>query len=114
MHAALRITLGHFLVKDAAAGGHPLHVAGGHLALVSKAVAVLDRAGEHVGDRLNPPVRMPRKSGEVIFRVVIAKIVQQQKRVEILRFTEAESALQPHASALDRGLRLNNLFDWAE
>src|SRR2546427_3396269 len=45
---ALLITLRHFLVQDAAAGGHPLHVAGGHLALVAETVAVLHRTGEHV------------------------------------------------------------------
>ena len=69
------------------------------------------RAGEHASDRLNPTVRMPRKSGQVIFRVVIAKIVQQQKRIEILRFAEAEGALQLHAGALQSRLRLNNLFE---
>ena len=75
---------------------------------------MLDRAGEHVGDRLDPAVRMPRESSQVVFRVVIAKIVQQQKRIEILCLAEAEGALQLHASALDGGLRLNDPFDWAE
>src|SRR6266446_3669136 len=114
MHTALRITLGHLLVQDAAAGGHPLHVASSHLAFVSEAIAVLDRAGEHIRDRLNPTVRMPRKSGQVIFRVVVAKIVQQQKWIEILRFAEAEGALQFHAGALQGWLGLNNLFNWTE
>ena len=108
------IALGHLLVEDAAAGGHPLHVAGGHLALVAEAVAVLDRTGEYVGDGLDPAVRMPGKSRQVIFRILIAEIVQQQERIEILGFAEAEGALQLHASALDGGLRLNDLFNWAE
>ena len=38
VHTALRISIGHLLVQDAAAGGHPLYVAS-HLALVAKAVA---------------------------------------------------------------------------
>jgi hypothetical protein len=33
----------HLLVKDTAAGGHPLHISRGHLALVAETVAVLDR-----------------------------------------------------------------------
>ena len=76
MHAPLLITLGHLLVEDSAAGSHPLHVAGGHLALVAKAVAVFHRAGEHVGDRLNSSVRMPWKSRQIVFGVVVAEIVQ--------------------------------------
>ena len=80
-------------MQDAAAGGHPLQIASGHLALVAKAIAVLDRAGEHVGDGFNPSMWMPRKSGQIIFRVIIAKIIQQQKRIEFLGLAEAESAL---------------------
>jgi len=88
MHPALRITLRHFLVQDAAARRHPLHIAGTHLALVAQAIAVLNRTGQHVSNGFNPAVRMPRKSGQIIFRIVVAKIVQQQKRIEILRFAE--------------------------
>lgn len=96
IHIALRITLQHLLVQDAAAGAHPLHVASGNIALVPKVVAVLDGAGEHVGDRLNPSVRMPRKSGQVIFRVVIAKGVQQQKRNALYaRMARATWVLEP-------------------
>ena len=93
MHTPSRVALGHFLVEDSAAGGHPLHVAGGHFALVAETVAVLDRASEYVGDRLDPAVRMPGKSRQVIFRILIAEVVQQQKRIEILGFAEAEGAL---------------------
>src|SRR5437763_13455553 len=35
MHAAVLVTLGHLLVENAAAGGHPLHITGRHLAFVS-------------------------------------------------------------------------------
>jgi hypothetical protein len=40
VHTAQRVALGHLLVQDAAAGGHPLHVAGRHFALVAQAVAM--------------------------------------------------------------------------
>src|SRR4029077_21233116 len=114
VHAAVAIPLRHLLVKNAAAGGHPLHVAGDHLALVAEAVAVLDRTGEYVGDRLDPAVRMPGKSRNVIFWILIAEVVQQQERIEFLGLAETESALQFHASALECGRRLNNLFNWPE
>ena len=114
MHAAVQITLRHFLMEDSAAGGHPLHVAGRHFALVAETVPVLDRTCEHVGDRLDPAVRMPRESCSVIFRILIAEVVEQQERIEILGYAEAEGALQFHTGALDCGLRLNYLFNWAE
>ena len=101
MHAALRVSLRHLLVQDAAAGRHPLHVAGRHLALVAQAVAVLDRARQHVGNRLDAAVRMPRKSRQIIFGIVVAEIVQQQERIELLGLAETEGALQLHARAFD-------------
>jgi hypothetical protein len=68
-----------------------LHVAGRHFALVTQAIAVLDGTGEHVRDRLDPAMRMPRESGQVITRVVVSKIVEEQKRVEVFRFAESEA-----------------------
>src|SRR5882724_2535569 len=114
MHAALVITLRHLLVQDSAPGSHPLHIASGHLALVAKAVAVFYRAGKYVGDRLDATVRMPRKSREIVCRIVVAEIVQQQKWIEILGFAETEGALQLHASALYGRRRLNNPLNRSE
>ena len=114
MHPALLITFRHLLVQNAAACRHPLHISGGHLALVAETVAMFDRAGKHIGDCLDTAVGMPWESRPVVVRVVVAKIVQQEKRIEILRLAEAEGALQLDACALDGRLRLNDLFHWAE
>ena len=75
---------------------------------------MLDRPGKHVRDRFYASMRMPRKSREVVVGIVIAKIIQQKKRVEILRLAETKRALQLHAGALNRGFRLNDLSNWAE
>src|SRR5579864_667733 len=114
MHAALLIALRHLLVQDSAACGHPLHVAGGHLALVAEAIAVFNRTGKHIGDGLDPAMRMPGKSRQVVCGIVVAEIVQQQKWIELLGLAEAEGALQLYARALDCRLGLNDLFYWAE
>ena len=106
MHAALRIALRHFLVHDAAARGHPLHVAGAERAAIAEAVAVIDGAGEHIGDGLDAAMRMPRKAGEVVGRAVVAEIVEQQERIELGGFAEAEGAAQLDAGAFDGRLRL--------
>src|SRR5207248_5654576 len=53
VHAALRIALRHFLMKDAAAGGHPLHVARAEAAAIAEAVAMLHGTREDVRDRFD-------------------------------------------------------------
>src|SRR5712691_2854397 len=100
-------------MHDTAAGGHPLHVAGAERAAVAEAVAVLDRAREHVGDGLDAAMRMPRKAGTVILRPLVAKIVEQQERIEFVGIAEAECALEFDTGAFDRRLRLDDLLDGA-
>ena len=99
MHPAPRVAAGHLLMHDAAASRHPLHVAGAEGPAVAEAVAVLDRARQHVGDRLDAAVRMPRKPGEVVVGAVVAEVVEQQEGIEIGGVPEPEPALQPHAGA---------------
>jgi hypothetical protein len=91
-----------------------LDIAGGNGAVVSQAVAVLDRPRQHVGDGFDSAVRMPGKSGQVIRRILVAEIVKQQKWIEIFRFAEAKGALEFNPGALDGGFRLNDLSDWTE
>ncbi len=84
MHAPLLIALGHLLVENTATGSHPLHVASGHFAFVTQAVSVLDRASKHISDGLDAAMRMPGKTRNVIFGMLITKIIQQQEGIEIL------------------------------
>src|SRR5215469_8514771 len=114
VHAPKLVAFGNFLVQDATAGGHPLHISGSHFPLVAQAVAVFDGTGKHVGDRLDSAVRMPRESRPVVLGIVVSEIVQQKKRIEFRGFSEPEGALHLHACAFDRWLRLNNLFHWSE
>ncbi len=107
------IALGHLLVDDAAARGHPLHVAGADRAMVAHAVAMLDGPGQHVRDGLDAAVRMPRKARQIILRNVIAEIVEQQERIEVGGVAETERAAQMHARAFERGLGLNKPFNWS-
>src|SRR5207247_1557898 len=75
---------------------------------VAQAVTVLYRPVEDVGDGFDPAMGVPRKSGEVVLRVVVAEVVQQEERVELARVPEPERSAQPHARALDGGLRLSD------
>jgi hypothetical protein len=99
------------LVHDPPAGGHPLDVARPQLALVPEAVAVLDRTREHVGNRLDAAVRVPRESGEVVVRVLVAEVVQQEERIKVAGVAEAEGAAEPDARTLDRGFALDDSLD---
>ena len=111
VHAAGRVALGHFLVDDAAAGGHPLDVAGGDGAVVAHAVAVLDGAGEHVGDGLDAAMRMPGEAGEVVLGDVVAEVVEQEERIEVGGVAEAEGAAEMDAGAFEGGLGFDKPLD---
>ena len=108
------VAFGHLLVEDAAAGGHPLDVARSHAALVAEGVAVGDFAGQDVGDGLDAAMRVPGEAGEVVRGVLVAEIIQQEERIELLCFAETEGALELNARTLDGGLGFKNLFDRAK
>ena len=111
VHPARRVAVRHLLVEDAAAGGHPLHVARTERALVAQAVGVVDRAGQHVGDGLDAAVRVPRKARLVVGRPVVAEVVQQQERVVLAGIAEAERAAQMDAGTFHGRLRLDDALD---
>ena len=113
MHAAGGVAVRHLLVHDAAPGGHPLHVASGDRPGVAEAVGVIDGTGEDVGDRLDAAMRMPREALEVIAGHVVAEIIQQQERIDVGRFAEAEGAPQVDPGAFHRGRGRDVLLDGA-
>src|SRR5579859_7559864 len=105
MHASRSVALRHLLMKNAAAGSHPLHVTRPHLAVIAQAISVLDRTREHVSDRLDAAVRMPRKASLIIARIIVAEIIQQEERIEILRLPKAKCTFQLYARAFHRRFR---------
>src|SRR5256712_7001670 len=105
------MSLGLFLVQNPTPGGHPLHVAGAELAPVSKTVAVIDASRQDIRDGLDAAVRMPRKSCAIVFRTIVAEVVEQEEWIEFARIPEAEGATQPHARTLDCRFGLNDSFD---
>jgi hypothetical protein len=61
---------------------------------------VIDFACEHIGDRLDAAMGMPRKAGEIVLGAIAAEIIHHQERVEIGCIAEAEGAAQLDARAL--------------
>src|SRR6266566_2199222 len=102
VHSSVIVTLRHFLMKNAAAGGHPLNVAGTKRTLIPKTVAMLHRSGKYVGNRFDSAMRMPREPRRVIRWIVIAKIVEQQKRIGLFGIAETERATQMNSRPFDR------------
>ena len=49
---------------------------------------------------------MPRKTLEILFRVIRSEIIEQQERVEQFHFIESERALKMYASAFKCSLAL--------
>src|SRR5262249_2792729 len=107
------VALRHLLMNDAAARGHPLNVAGADRTAVAEAVAVLHCSGEHVSNRLDAAVRMPGKTGEVILRNLVAKIVEQQKRIVVGGLAEGERTAKMHAGAFERRFRGDDFLNGA-
>src|SRR5205807_9462676 len=83
-------------------------------AAIAKAVAVSHGASQHVRDCLDAAMRVPRKSGEIVARIVIAKVVEQQERIEFGRVAKSERALELDAGAFERRLRMQNVFHWTD
>src|SRR5207244_10865065 len=98
---------------DRAARGHPRDVTGPKGSLVSEAVTVVHRPREDVGDGFDPAMGVPGEPREVVLGVLVAKVVEQEKGIELFGIAEAERAAQPHAGPLDGRLRLDNSLDWS-
>ena len=62
---------------------------------------MFDLAGEDVCDGLDAAMRVPWEAGAIVVRVLVAKVVEEQKRIELVRLAEPERALQLHARAFD-------------
>jgi hypothetical protein len=102
MHASRRIALWHLLVNDSAACRHPLNVPGSDSAVISHAVAVLHCSGKDVRDGFDAAVWMPREASQIVRWNVVAKVVEQKKRVELRSIIEAECAPQMYARTFQR------------
>jgi hypothetical protein len=111
VHPALGVALRHLLVQDAASRRHPLDVAGTERAPVAQTIPVLDRAVEHISYRLDAAMRMPRKTGKVVLRAVVPKIVEEKERVEGLGLAEPEGAMELDSGSFDMWLGLYDLAD---
>src|SRR5687767_7559984 len=72
---------------------------------------MLHVARQHIGDRLDAAMRVPREARQVLVGVVVAEIVEQQERVVVGGVAEPERTLQLDAGALHGRLRVRDLAD---
>src|SRR5262245_46815230 len=98
-------------MNDAAARRHPLHVAAAKRAAIAEAVAMFDSARQDVRDRFDPAMRMPRKACEIVARILVAEIVEEEKRIELRGVAESECPPEMHARAFGGRGRLGDAFD---
>src|SRR5690349_851875 len=100
MHTPISIPFRHLLVDDPAPRRHPLDVAGADDAAMAQAVAMFDGPGKDVSDRLNASMRVPRKTGQIVFRSVITKVIKEKKRIELGSIAKSECTPQMDSRAL--------------
>jgi hypothetical protein len=79
--------------------------------MISHAVAMLDRSGEHVGDGLDSAVRMPWESRQIVLRNIVSEIIEQEERIEIVCVSEAERSPQMHARSFEGWLGFYETLD---
>src|SRR5207253_918020 len=91
------------LVEDAAAGRHPLDVAGADRALVTERVSVLHLALQDDRDGFDPAVRMVRKARLVVGRLRRLEMVEEQERVQMVELPRADASTQRRGSSSARG-----------
>src|SRR5262245_30047463 len=69
---------------------------------------MIDAASKHVGNRLDSAMGMQREAGPIIGGIGTGKMVQQQKRIEIVQTPSADASLEPDPGAFDERFRLNH------
>src|SRR5439155_2670564 len=108
---SMPVDLRHLLVDDPAPGRHPLDVTGADDPLIPEAVLVFYSAVQHVRDRFDPAVRMPREARHIFGRVLRPEIVEEKERVEARHLRGAEGPMQMHACPLDGWSSRTDFFD---
>ena len=63
---------------------------------------MLYRAGKDIRNGFNAAVGVPRETGQIIFRHIIAEIVKEKEWVEIGRIAEAERPSQMDSRPFER------------
>ena len=111
MHPATRVTLRHLLMQNATSGGHPLDVTGSEAATIAQVVAMLDATSENVRDGLDTAMRVPGEPGSVVVGNVVSKVVEEQKRVDVIGVPEAKGALEFDAGTFERRHGRGDLLD---
>ena len=106
MHASFRIALRHFLMKNSASGGHPLHVAGAQGSAIPQAVAVVHRSPQDIGDGFDAAMGVPGKTGPIIVGAIVTEIVQQKKWIELAGLAKAEGPPQLYSGPFQGRLRI--------
>jgi hypothetical protein len=99
-------------VQDAAARGHPLGVTVGDPPAAAIRVLVVEDAVDHVRDRLEPAVRVPRRALGLTGRVVdLAHLIQVDERVQLGHRHTGERAAHRKALALEAARRGGQMAD---
>ena len=72
---------------------------------------MFDGPGKNIGNGLNAAMWVPGKSREVVLWNVIAKVVEQEERIEVVGVAETKGAAQMHSRSLERGLGFDETFN---
>ena len=89
-------------MNDTPTGCHPLDAATPEVARVAQMIFVAEMAVQHIGNGLEPTVRVRRETGDVVVGVVSRKVIEHQERIEARLRRLAETASQLDAGTVAR------------
>src|SRR5690606_5751350 len=97
------LLLRHFRVNNAPSRCHPLDVAAAQMTFIAQMILVQHMAVEHIGDGFKAPVRVRRKTGYIVVRIVRIEFIQHQEGIESRMGILSQAAVYAHASAIAGG-----------
>jgi hypothetical protein len=75
---------------------------------------MLDGAGEDIGDGFDAAVRVPGETFEVVLWMLVPEVIEEEERIEIFGFAEAEGALEADACSFEGWFCRQDLSNWPE
>jgi hypothetical protein len=88
-------------MNDPAPCGHPLHVARIDDPTVPDAISMFHHPTKDIGNGLNAPMGMPRKTLEEMFGIIRPEIVEKEEWIELNHFIVTEGSFKMDPSPFD-------------
>src|SRR6266508_2136396 len=110
VNRSIRTAAWHYLVQNAATGGHPLHITGTDQTGVTETIAVMRGAFEHISDRFNATMRVHGEAADgTLNRIIEGEVIEKQEGIKFVANARRNGTAQFDTCALNGSLRFDGL-----